>query len=295
MPIADPAAMARAARADHELADMARREPLPGAVRALGSAIRDFHTLEAASAEARELGQARRAVDVALVDALALGSDALLRLRAIQLEGFLDEVRRFTATGEESAELRALAGGFVRSITSEGWCEGHTLAPDVPVLRVMFKQMWNAFLALDRADDGPAPAPAPAPLAPLPPRPFALTIDEERTLYAFYLSHAHPSRATRDAIASAWKTAPDARACQALRATEHAATESWRLDHIARIAALDPTYPADYARGVARFRRGEYRASADAFRRWIGDHPEGPLALRAQNYLRAAADADRLE
>jgi hypothetical protein len=287
IPMADPAAMDRVARSDHELAERARREPLPGAVRALGSAIRDFHTLEASSANARDLEPARRAVDTALVDALAIGSDMLLRLRAIQTEGFLDEVRRFAATGEESAELRALAGGFVRSITSEGWCEGHTLAPGVPVLRVMYKQMWNAFLGLDRAVDAPGAAP--------PSRPFALTIDEDRTLYGFYLSHAHPSRAARDTIASAWMTASSARACRALRATENAATESWRLDHIARIAALDPGYPADYARGVARFRRGEYRASADAFRKWIGDHPDGPLALRAQNYLRAAAEADRLE
>jgi hypothetical protein len=283
VPIADPAAMARTARSDHELAERARREPLPGAVRQLGSAIRDFHTLEATSADARDLEPARRAVNAALVDALAIGSDLLVRLRAIQTEGFLGEVRRFAATGEESAELRALAGGFVRSITSEGWCEGHTLVPDEPVLRVMYKQMWNAFLGLDRAVDAPSA------------RPFALTIDEDRTLYAFYLSHAHPSRAARDTIASARRTASDARACRALRATENAATESWRLDHIARIAALDPSYPADYARGVARFRRGEYRASADAFRKWIGDHPEGPLALRAQSYLRAAAEADRLE
>lgn len=288
VPIADPAAMARVVRADHELADLARREPLPGAVRSLGSAIRDFHALEAADADARALGQARRAIDLALVEALALGHDALLRLRAVQLEGFVDEVHRFAATGEQSAELKALAGGFVRSITSEGWCEGHTLTPDTPVLRAMFKQMWNALLGLDR---GGAPAAGATPSA----SDMALTIDEERTLYAFYLSHAHPSRATREAIASARRTAGDARACRALRETERAAVGTWRLDHIARISALDPTYPADYARGVARFDRGEYRASADAFRRWIDDHPEGPLALRAQNYLRAAADADRLE
>ncbi len=91
------------------------------------------------------------------------------------------------------------------------------------------------------------------------------------------------------------KTATDDKSCRALTAVERAAIESWRLDHIARLAAIDPSYPVEYARGVARFGRGEYRASADAFRKWLTDHPDGPLALRAQNFLRAAAQADSME
>jgi len=284
LPIADPRGIESAMTPDRALAEAGRREPLSGAIRALGSAIRDFHTLEAEpQSDLRGLGQARHGVDVALVDAMPLGVEPLRRLRALQLEGFLAETRQFSETGQQSPEFKALAGGFVRSMTSEGWCEGHTLAADPLVLRAMFKQMWNAFLGLDARDASPVAAA------------LALSLDEERTLYAFYLSHPHPSRAAREAIASARDTATDAKACRALRATEEAAIDSWRLDHIARIAALDPAYPADYARGVARFGRGEYRASAAAFQKWLDDHPDGPLALRAQNYLRAAAEADRLE
>jgi hypothetical protein len=203
--------------------------------------------------------------------------EGLLRLRAIQLEGFLDELRRFGDSGEQSDELRALAGGFVRSMTNEGWCEGRTLAPSPPVLRVMFKQMWDAFLGLENS------------------RELALTLDEQRILYAFYLSHPHASRASRDAIAAARRGARDADACRAVAQAERAAIESWRLERVARLSAIDPAYPADYARGVVSFRRGDYRTAADAFRAWLGAHAEGPLALRAQNYLRAAVDANRVE
>jgi len=292
LPLADARALAHTVAIDHRLAEEARREPLPAPVRALGSAIRAFHTLEAREADSRSLGEARRGVDLALIDALPGGSDALLRLRAIELETFLDEVGRFTATGEESAELQALAGGFVRSMTAEGWCDGHALAPSVPVLRVMFKQMWNDFLGFPGRDAARSSVPSgqgrrSALLDP--------TLDEVRTLYAFYLAHPRPSKAMREAIASARRGARDAKAYTALVEAERAATESWRLERIARLGAVDPLYPTDYARGVARFRRGEFGAAADAFRRWLGDHPDGPFALRARSFLRAAADADRPE
>ncbi|HEY8038653.1 MAG TPA: hypothetical protein VIF15_02625 [Polyangiaceae bacterium] len=277
LPIADARELGRSALADHELAERARREPLPGPVRALGSALREFHAREARDADARELGDARREVDLALVSALAGGSAPLLELRAAQLEAFLDEVRRFESTGEQSQELQALAGAFIRSMTSEGWCDGHRLATGEAALRAMYKQMWSSFLGLDAH------------------REYDPTLDEQRALYAFYLAHAHPSKPMRDAIEAARLGARDAKACQALAEAQRSATEAWRLERIARLATLDPAYPADYARGVASFRRGDYGASAQSFRRWLGDHPEGPLALRAQSYLRAAADAERVE
>lgn len=283
LPVADRAALARVAADDARLAEAARGQPLPGSVRALGSAIRAFHKLEARAESGgdpsadRELGQARRAVDDALIEALQGGVQPLVELRAAQLEGFLEQVRVFRATGTQSPELQALAGGFVRSMTNEGWCTGHTLAPGDATLRAMFKQMWTAFLGLENR------------------RELALALDEQRALYAFYLSHAHPSRTMRDALTAARRGARDAAACEAIARSERSATESWRLERIARIGAIDPSYPAAYARGIASFRRGDYGAAAQAFRIWLRDHPEGPLALRAQTFLRAAMDADRIE
>lgn len=278
LPIADGAALHRASDADRALATRSREAPLPATVRALGSAIRAFHVLEAdGDAGTPAMAQARRDVDQALVDVLPGGVEPLLALRAVQLEAFLDEVRAFEATGTPSDELKALGGSFLRSLAGEGWVEGRAIAPDATVLAVMFKHMWNSFLGLEgRAELKPS-------------------LDEERALYAFYLSHAHPTKAMREALEAARRGAADARACRALEEAERAAVESWRLDHIARLAAIDPAYPADYARGVVQFRRGDYGASSTAFQTWLAAHPDGPLTLRAQNFLRAADTADRAE
>lgn len=279
LPLPDAASLARTAAADHALAEKARRQPLPGAVRALGSALRAFHTLEAHDAEARDLYEARGAVDEALVDALRGGSEPLLELRALELEGFLEEVHRFESTGQQSEELAALAGAFVRSTTEEGWVRGHHVEADDAALRVLFKDMWNGFL-------GPELRTGAA---------FAPTLDEQRELYAFYLSHPHPSRAMREAIEAARRGARDAKDCEALKQVEHAAVASWQIDHIERLRAIDPSYPADYARGVASYGRADYAASARAFRAWLSAHPDGSLSLRARNYLRAASAAESVE
>lgn len=277
VPVADRAVLSQVASTDRALDERARREPLPGAVRALGSAIRAFHALEARDGSAAEMSNARRAVDGALVDALATGNGPLIALRATQLTSFLQEVDRFEGGAAASSELEAVAGNFVRSLSAEGWCHDHDVVPTRDVLAVMFKHMWNAFLGLDARPE----------LAP--------TLDEERLLYAFYLSHPHASRSMREALAAARRGARDASACTALDEAERGALESWRLEHIARLAAIDPAYPADYARGVVAFRRGDYGAASRAFESWVRDHPEGPLAMRARNFLRSASSAERVE
>ncbi len=291
LPIPDGAALARSIAVDHDLATQARRETLPGPVRALGSAIRTYHALEGTENGA-ELGRARRSVDATLAEARPAGEpvrpgeahegrsgdpgpsrpgdELLLRLRAVQLEGFLDELRGFESSGVQSDELAALGGAFVPAMKAAGWCEGHTLVPREPALRAMFKQMWNAFLGLDNAPG------------------FELSLDEERALYAVYLSAPHPSPASRKAIDAARRGAHDAKSCEAVGEAERAATEAWRLDRIARFAAIDPTYPAAFARGVASYRRADYRAASSAFRTWLTDHPDGPLSLRAHAFLRAS-------
>ncbi len=264
---------------DRRLAEEARAAPLPGTVRALGTALRAFHTLEASDGDARVLGDARHAVDEALVSALSLadGEKGLLALRGVQLEAFLTEVKRFESTGDESAELKALAGAFVRTMRSEGWCDGHALAPPESALRPMFKEMWTTFLGLDKR-----PA-------------FTLSLDEQRALYAFMIGHPHPPRSMRQALDAARRGAHDAKACLAIAEAERSAAEGWRLERIARIGAIDRAYPTDFARGVARYRKGDYAASAEAFRQWLHDHPDGPLTLRAENFLRAAVYATRVE
>jgi hypothetical protein len=275
VPIADAHALAHSAEIDHDLAERARRETLPGAVRGLGSAMRAYHTLEAAldGADPSRLVAARRAIDVALTEARGPGEvrdEAMLRLRALELEGFIAEVRRFEATGTQSAELSALAGGFVSAMTVAGWCEDHTLLPDESALRTMYKQMWNGLVGFEGRPG------------------FEPSLDEQRALYALFLSSPHPSAAMRDALDAARRGASSPKACAAVVEAERSATEAWRLEHIARLASIDPTYPEAFARGVAAFRRADYHASAQAFRTWLDGHTDGPLALRARTFLRAA-------
>jgi hypothetical protein len=276
LPVPDASALAREAATDRDRAAAARREPLPGPVRALGSAIREFHRLEIQRDE-RVVVQARAAVDAALVEALPGGDEPLLRLRAVQLEAFLAEVHAFERSGTESPELTELAGTFVPAMRNEGFCEDHTIVAGDAALVAMFKQMWNTFVGLHERKS------------------FDLSLDEKRALYALYLGHALPAPEAREALDSARRGAHDERTCEAVDEAVTAAIESRRLERIARIATFDPAYPALYARGVANLRRRKFTLAADAFRAWLLAHPDGPWSLRARTFLRTALAGERGE
>ena len=275
LPVPDVLALERREAFDRALADKVKGAPLADDTRALGSAIRDLHTLEVHDAPPRDVAPARHAVDAAAARAIQTdGMDGIVALRAAQLEGFVREVQAFEATGEESDELGALGGGFVRSMRREGWIVGHTLAFDGHVLCALYKTMWGSFASLgDHAE-------------------LALSLDESRALYAFYLSHPHAPEAVRLEAKAARAGAQDARVCEGIDADERRAAEAWRLERIDRFAAIDPDYPAAFARGVVQYRRAKFGAAAEAFRDWLRDHPNGPWTTRAENYLRASAAAD---
>ena len=278
LPVPDGDALERSAAADHGLAELARSQPLPPRVRELGSAIRTYHLLEAGGAGGTDpMSKAHAALQATVTAARPDGDDAILRLRAVQLESFLQEVDRFELAGAQSEELASVAGNFVASMQIEGWYDGHSLAASEGALRAMFKEMWNRLLGLDRE-----PA-------------FQVPLDEERALYALYLSRPHPAASAREAIAAARRGAGDARACDAVIEAERVAVETWRIDRIARLSAIDPTYPAAYARGVANLRRGEFLHAADDLGAWLRAHPDGPLALRARSYLRSAIAATQIQ
>jgi hypothetical protein len=61
-----------------------------------------------------------------------------------------------------------------------------------------------------------------------------------------------------------------------------------RREHVEKVARRDPDYPADFARGVLFFQAHAFEASAEAFRRHLARHPDGPWTLRAKNHLLAA-------
>src|SRR5579864_553594 len=226
LPVPDERALRAVERDDDLLAEEAHGAELPGEVRALGSRIREYHQLETLETPPAELHAAREALEKALADMLpTAGEGGLRRLRAVQLQQFMQEVARFEKTGEESAELLALAGGFVRSMRSEGWCTDHKLAMNRRELRVMFKAMWNAALLLESRSS------------------LALGLDEQRALYAFYLTHPHVTDTTRFALSAARRNAKDRAACDAVEAGERVSADRWRLDRVNRYAPIDPEYP----------------------------------------------------
>lgn len=276
LPNLDVRNLRRTELADDAREKAARQTPLDADVRALGEAIRDFNTTEAKDPRNAPWPELRAHVDQTRSIARAHGDEALLALRAAQLVRFLDEVAAWRKTGQPSAELDAEGGSFIRRMTMAGYIQGTSLALSDRELRVTFKLRWNS---VARLDDDPA---------------FKLTLDETRALYTFYILHPHPTESARETFAAARKNAHTRADCDALAAGEAIAAETWRLDKVEKLAQIDPTYPAAYARGVALYRAAKFDASARAFEEWLRLHPDGPLSLRARNHLRAAIAAARI-
>jgi tetratricopeptide (TPR) repeat protein len=276
LPTVDARAIERTERSDDARVSRAASAGLSAEVRALGEALRAFDTAEAKDAPRTPWPELRAAVDEARNLALEKGGiEAILDLRATQTSKFVDEVNAWRKTGQESDELAAIGGAFIRRMTLAGYVNGPKLALGDRELRVAYKLKWNA---VARFEDVPA---------------FQPSLDEMRALYTFYILHPHASEAARETLAAARKNARTQADCDALEAGEKIAIEQWRLDKVEKLAAIDAAYPAPYARGVALYRAAKYDDSARAFEEWLRLHPDGPLTLRARNHLRAAIGASR--
>jgi hypothetical protein len=261
-PLLDPRALDRAAQADLALAAAAEHERLDADVRLLGSSLRAYGLADADGSTSGVVA-ARRDVALTARRAAAQGDGALARLRAYELRSFLRELRRWEATGEQTTELRELGGPFVEHAQKSGWVEGrHRLLPDETVRAALFKKRWVE-LTLVR---GPA---------------FDLAPAETRALYRFLL--LHPPREAPHGPGEAETRAADQRAGYL--------AEQYRLKKIEELRVLDPSYPADLGRGVVLFRLRNYPQAAEAFRRYLDTHTDGPYRLRAQNYLHATLEA----
>ena len=288
LPQVDGAALAEQVARDHGLAKDARLQPLPTQVRALGTAIRAFNAAEVRDEEPAVLSQRRSTLEGSVGPALERdGVGALVRLRAVQMDEFLAEVSRFERTGMRTQELDELGGTFVRSLMRVGWVHpvGGAVAVWPPTgsamlvilddaeRRAMFKLTWNKLVGLGARSE------------------LALSLDENRALYSFYLRHPHAPESQRMAMAAARRQAKDADTCARIDEGERVAALGWVMTKMKELSTFDPAYPLAYARGVALFHRHEYGPSAEQFRAWLGEHPEGAWTLRARNYLAAAAQA----
>jgi hypothetical protein len=275
LPWLDDRLVARDLSADAELVQQARKMPLSPSVRALGSAIREFHTAEEEDSKDVVLTDARAAIDRARTELIDKDKDDEIRaLRAVQMVAFLDEVRRFERTGKESSELKALGGTFLRRMRREGWCHDAVVVLNDLERRAMFKANWNRLVEIER---NPA---------------FALSEQETRAMYTLYFTHPHPSEPQRAALALARAQAKDSATSARIDDGELAAAQAWLLTKLAEYEAIDPAYPGAIARGVAYYRRHQYANAARAFSQWLKAHPDGPWTLRTRNYLRASIEGE---
>jgi TolA-binding protein len=275
LPQVDERALAQVRDADRALAARARSERLAPELLAVGTGFRGVQLVEASGTPDEDATVRAR---TELNDALRVlrqrdpAMEGLVTLRAVQLEAFLVEVARFEASGESTRELQELAGAFVDRMRAVGWVEGTKLVPDERQLRVAYKAMWNAVVGdLSKS--------------------LALTLDEQRALYSLYLAKPHPAESRRAELEAERRVAKTEADCSRAAVSARRATERWRAEKIRQLGRIDPSYPTDYALGVAYYREEQYDLAVAAFRSWVDAHPDGPWSLRAKNHLKAAIRA----
>jgi hypothetical protein len=94
--------------------------------------------------------------------------------------------------------------------------------------------------------------------------PFAPSLNEWRAYYRFMLGRPIP-------------TDP----------AEHTGDLRRKLEYVAALSQHDQDYPSELARGILLYQSGAVAESAAALRAHLERSPDGPWALRAQNYLAA--------
>ena len=259
-PMLDAAAIGAGMARDDGLARQAETQVLDVDVRAVGTEVRLYNVL-AAEHRDQDLALARRRLLEATARALQGREAELLALRAYQMREFIVELRAWQRSGVQSRALRELGGDFLSAMQRNGWCEGpeRTLLLDERVLRVLYKKRWNDITGADAGA-------------------FALGLEEERLRFGFFLRHPWVERGSPGMQGPVdelrWRTE----------------RERARLISIDKLGQIDPSYPADLARGVVLYRLQLFAPAAQAFRRHLERSADGPYTLYAQNYLKAALD-----
>jgi hypothetical protein len=219
-------------------------------LRAFGEALRAYGRAEAEHAR-EDTTERLFELRAAFASARTLGDDKVLELRAYQTERFLAAVREWEARGAAAPDLAELGGPFLQMIARQRWVDGRRRIGLSTALRsILFRRRWNEIVGANV-------------------EPFALSLDENRLLFAHLLTHpvAEDARSPEQACRSA---------------------DAWRLRKIGELAKVDRAYPYALARGVLLYRLGRYAESAQALHDHIASAPDGPYALRARNWHVAA-------
>ncbi|HVJ93270.1 MAG TPA: hypothetical protein VM580_25890 [Labilithrix sp.] len=276
LPRVDLRNIAAVERADDARAAEAERARLPADILAVGTALRRLNGAEPRGGDEVELVDARRQLDASLRDLAQRPTlaDELVALRAVQTRRFLDAIARWEAVGDSSEDYLDLAAAFVRRATDAGWVEGRRVLLSETERRAMFKTVWNV---LTSAEDKPD---------------LALTLDEQRALYAFYIDHPRPPESRRLSLEAQLEAANTPETCARANRELRRQSQLWLADKIKKLGQLDSSYPTAYALGVAYYRAGRFDLSAESFTAFVGAHPDGTYAIRARNHLKAALVAN---
>jgi hypothetical protein len=174
LPQPDRRVLARKRAEERRLSDEARRVPLSFEVRAVGDA---FRRLGAGTIAGQGVPESiLRDLQKLTAEVLAKGGGrALLALRSVQAELFVDAAREWDASGKVSTELRELAGDFPEVAEERGFRKVGRLIIDDEELETLFRMRW---CELTRTKGTP-------PLAP--------SLDEHRAFYALLLGYSPSS------------------------------------------------------------------------------------------------------
>jgi hypothetical protein len=248
LPLVDRIEERRARTEDDARADDAVNRPLSYDVRAIGELVRRYGARTAVKRDAEgELVALRTAVPIA---SRGRGSEALIRLRAIQTRLFLRALSTWETTGVESQDLKELGGDFVVRATDNGWIDASRRVLASPDERaVLFRLRWTELTELGAL------------------APFRPSLNEWRIYYRFLIQHPE--------LGAKGDGSADARR---------------RLGYVEALAHRDSEYLSDLARGVLYFRLGDYSAAAGALESHLTAHPDGVWSLRARNYLACALE-----
>jgi hypothetical protein len=271
LPIIDERVIRDVARADDARAASAEATRLPADVLLVGTAVRGLNGAQMRGADEVQVLDARRQLDAALHDLGKRDSlnAELITLRAVQTRRFLDALSAWEADGKSTEDFTDLAASFVDRARDAGWVTDRHIVLDDAERRVMFKTVWNVLVGVDWAS------------------PLGLTLDEDRTLYAFYIKHPHPPESHRLTLDSERRRATTPEACSRVQREVFRQSELWLADKLKKLGDRDPSYPTAYALGVAYFHAGRSELASEAFAAFIRNHPDGRYALRARNHLKA--------
>jgi hypothetical protein len=261
------------------------RVGLSADVRALGTELRALHAAEGeglldVDAAQSKLSLLKEHVERARAVAVAKsGIEAVRTLFVVQKRAFVEQVALAEHAGD-SDELRALAGDFMSRMQNAGWVRGkskatgmHEVVLSQDELGVLYKAMWSHDVGLE-LDTW-----------------FELSLDEKRVLFSIYLAHPHVPDSMRQSFDGAAKHAVSPQECARVEQEREKAKEAWRAEKIAALGSFDESYPTGYALGIANYRMGKMLQAQTLLRGWLDKNPEGPLALRARNYLKETSRA----